>query len=47
MQLRDEPIPMNLQVAFGAGEKLLYARVRDMFGGRLRWTITGAAPIAP
>ena len=47
MQLRGEPIPMNLQVAFGAGEELLYARVRDLFGGRLRWAITGAAPIAP
>jgi long-chain acyl-CoA synthetase len=47
MRLRGEPIPMNLQVAFGAGEQLLYARVRDLFGGRLRWAITGAAPIAP
>lgn len=47
MQLRGEPIPMNLQVAFGVGEKLLYARVRDVFGGRLRSTITGAAQIAP
>jgi len=47
MQLRGEPIPMNLQIAFDAGEELLYARVRGLFGGRLRWAITGAAPIAP
>lgn len=47
MQLGGEPIPMNLQVAFGVGEELLYARVRDLFGGRLRWAITHAAPIAP
>ena len=47
MQLRGEHVPVNLQVAFGAGDELLYARVRDLFGGRLRWAITGAAPIAP
>jgi len=47
MQLRDEPIPVDLQAVFDAGEELLYPRVRDLFGGRLRWAITGAAPIAP
>jgi long-chain acyl-CoA synthetase len=47
MQLRGEPIPVDRQAAFEAGEELLYARVRDLFGGKLRWAITGAAPIAP
>ncbi|MEC4017028.1 AMP-binding protein [Streptomyces sp. H27-D2] len=30
-----------------AADKALYSLVRTVFGGRLRWALTGAAPIAP
>jgi long-chain acyl-CoA synthetase len=47
MQLRGESIPEDLQSGFDAGEQLLYARVRGLFGGKLRGGNSGAAPIAP
>jgi len=47
MQLRGEPIPEDLQAGFDAGDELLYAGVRALFGGRLVGGNSGAAPIAP
>jgi long-chain acyl-CoA synthetase len=47
LSLRGEPIPADLQAAFDASEEPLYSRVRGLFGGKLRWAISGAAPIAP
>ena len=46
LQLRGEPVPEDLQATFDAAEGLLYARVRDLFGGNIRQAVTGAAPIA-
>ena len=39
--------PADLQVAFERAEQALYLKVRNLFGGRLRQAVTGAAPIAP
>jgi acyl-CoA synthetase (AMP-forming)/AMP-acid ligase II len=39
--------PANLQAPFERAEQALYANVRNLFGGRLRQAVTGAAPIAP
>ncbi|WP_171169940.1 long-chain fatty acid--CoA ligase [Streptomyces sp. I05A-00742] len=36
-----------LRAAWQAAEDRLFAPVRAVFGGRLRWALTGAAPIAP
>ena len=47
MMVRGEPVPEDLQREFDDGEKLLYSRVREIFGGRMRQAVTGAAPIAP
>ncbi|MEU8435298.1 long-chain fatty acid--CoA ligase [Streptomyces sp. NPDC029216] len=33
--------------AYEEAERSLYAPVREAFGGRLRWALTGGAPIAP
>ncbi|MCX4780309.1 AMP-dependent synthetase/ligase [Streptomyces sp. NBC_01264] len=33
--------------AYEAAEKTLYSLVRGAFGGRLKWALTGGAPIAP
>ncbi len=46
-QLRGEEVPAELQAAFERAEHALYANVRNLFGGRLRQAVTGAAPIAP
>ena len=44
---RGEEVPAELQAAFERAEQGLYVNVRNLFGGRLRQAVTGAAPIAP
>ena len=46
-KLRGEEVPAELQAAFDRAEQALYVNVRNLFGGRLRQAVTGAAPIAP
>ena len=46
-KLRGEEVPAELQAAFERAEQALYVNVRNLFGGRLRQAVTGAAPIAP
>ena len=45
-QARDEDVPAELQQAFDQAEEALYKNVRNLFGGRIRQCVTGAAPIA-
>ncbi len=47
-QLREagEEVPAALQAAFDEGEEKLYKNVRNLFGGRIRQAVTGAAPIS-
>ncbi|WP_328969066.1 AMP-dependent synthetase/ligase [Streptomyces sp. NBC_00239] len=40
-------LPAADREAHAAAEKSLYAPVREAFGGRLRWALTGGAPIDP
>ncbi|MFD3550354.1 AMP-dependent synthetase/ligase [Streptomyces sp. NPDC058655] len=40
-------LPDSLRAAHEAAEESLYAPVRGAFGGRLKWALTGGAPIAP
>ncbi|MER5885712.1 AMP-dependent synthetase/ligase [Streptomyces sp. NPDC001941] len=40
-------LPEELEAAHAEADERLYALVRAAFGGRLRWALTGAAPIAP
>jgi long-chain acyl-CoA synthetase len=44
---RGEQVPAELQAAFERADQALYVNVRNLFGGRLRQAVTGAAPIAP
>ncbi|MFG2233507.1 AMP-dependent synthetase/ligase [Streptomyces sp. NPDC048723] len=43
----DGRLPEELRSEHEAAEKSLYSPVRAAFGGRLRWALTGGAPIAP
>ncbi|MDJ0385518.1 long-chain fatty acid--CoA ligase [Streptomyces sp. G-G2] len=43
----DGELPQGARDAYEAAEKSLYSLVRGAFGGRLRWALTGGAPIAP
>ncbi|MGW0393521.1 AMP-dependent synthetase/ligase [Streptomyces sp. NPDC003042] len=40
-------LPQELRPAYEAAEESLYSLVRGAFGGRLKWALTGGAPIAP
>jgi long-chain acyl-CoA synthetase len=40
-------LPRESRAAYEAAEASLYSLVRGAFGGRLRWALTGGAPIAP
>jgi long-chain acyl-CoA synthetase len=46
-QERGEEVPAELQAGFDQAEEALYENVRNLFGGRIRQCVTGAAPIAP
>src|SRR2546421_4417410 len=43
---RGEEIPAELQEPYEQAEEALYKNVRNLFGGRMRQAVTGAAPIA-
>src|SRR3954447_23662267 len=46
MQERGEEVPAELQGHFDRAESELFQNVRNLFGGRIRQCVTGAAPIA-
>src|SRR4051794_26270207 len=46
MQERGEEVPVELQGHFDRAESELFQNVRNLFGGRIRQCVTGAAPIA-
>ncbi|MFF4430527.1 AMP-dependent synthetase/ligase [Streptomyces sp. NPDC001513] len=43
----DGRLPQERRAEYKAAEKSLYSLVRGAFGGRLKWALTGGAPIAP
>ncbi|MEU6826233.1 long-chain fatty acid--CoA ligase [Streptomyces atriruber] len=43
----DGVLPDELRDAYEAADKALYGLVRQALGGRVRWALTGGAPIAP
>jgi long-chain acyl-CoA synthetase len=46
-QQRGEKVPAELMEKFEEADTALYQNVRNIFGGRIRQCVTGAAPIAP
>ena len=44
-QERGEEVPAELRAAFDQAEESLYKNVRALFGGRMRYCASGAAPI--
>jgi long-chain acyl-CoA synthetase len=45
--IEGKPIPHALSVQYALADRLVFRRIRDAFGGRMRLMITGAAPTAP
>jgi long-chain acyl-CoA synthetase len=46
LEERGEPVPEELGPHFERAEQELFQNVRNLFGGRIRQAVTGAAPIA-
>jgi long-chain acyl-CoA synthetase len=46
MRERGEEVPAELEQAFQQADETLFVNVRNLFGGRIRQCVTGAAPIA-
>ena len=44
--LRDEPLPLALKAKWALADRAVFTKVRGAFGGRVRYSVTGAAPIA-
>jgi long-chain acyl-CoA synthetase len=42
-----QPLPLGMKLALPLMEKLVYAKIRDGVGGRLRFAVSGSAPLAP
>jgi len=41
-----KPVPMGLKLQHGLADKLVFSKIRDRFGGRVRFFISGAAALS-
>ncbi len=46
-KLAGRPLPLRLRVAYGLADRLVFRKLREALGGRVRWCISGAAPLNP
>ncbi len=42
-----KPIPILLQAQFSLADKMVLSKIREKLGGRLRFTVSGGAPLSP
>lgn len=47
LTLAKKPIPFFLGLKYGLATKLVFSKIQAALGGRVRWCISGAAPINP
>jgi long-chain acyl-CoA synthetase len=45
--LARKPVPAGLKMRYGIATKLVFSKIHAAFGGRVRWCISGAAPLDP
>jgi len=46
-KLNKQPPPKGLELKFKLAEKLVFSKIQAALGGRVKWCISGAAPIDP
>jgi long-chain acyl-CoA synthetase len=44
-RLAHEPIPLGLALSHFLADRLVLHKIRDVFGGRVMWAVSGAAPL--
>jgi long-chain acyl-CoA synthetase len=47
MRLAKAPMPLVLELKYKLATKLVFHKIQDALGGRVRWCISGAAPLNP
>ncbi len=47
LKVAKQPIPTLLRLKYALATKLVFSKVQDALGGRVRWCISGAAPLNP
>ena len=47
LKLAGEEIPFSLRVQHGLADRLVYSKLRARLGGRIRFFVSGAAPLSP
>jgi long-chain acyl-CoA synthetase len=45
--LAKKPVPAGLKLRYALATKLVFSKLQAAFGGRVRWCISGAAPLNP
>ena len=45
LQLQKKAVPLGLRLAHGIADRLVLRKVRAALGGRLRWAVSGSAPL--
>ena len=46
-KLKKHPIPFLINLQYQLATKLVFSKIKEALGGRLRWCISGAAPLNP
>jgi len=47
LKVAKKPLPALLKLRYALATKLVFSKVQDALGGRVRWCISGAAPLNP
>ncbi len=47
VKLKKQPVPIGLQFKYAVATKLVFRKVQAALGGRVKWCISGAAPLNP
>jgi long-chain acyl-CoA synthetase len=47
LKVAKRPLPLALRVRYAIADRLVFSKVQEALGGRVRWCISGAAPLNP